>query len=49
MGHTSLPRLQKIAIQNCLTSAKSEEENAIVERIKKEINRHLRKLTNDNL
>ena len=37
-----------IGIQHCLTLAYSEEENAIVERMNKEINRHLRALTFDN-
>ena len=36
-------------IERCLTLAYSKEENAIVERFNKEINRHLRALTFDNL
>ena len=36
-------------IEQCLTLAYSTEENAIVERFNKEINRHLRALTFDNL
>ena len=34
---------------NCLTLAYSKEENAIVERMNKEVNRHLRALTFDNV
>ena len=40
--------LSLIGIQHCLTLAYSKEENAIVERMNKEINRHLRALTFDN-
>ena len=36
-------------IEQCLTLAYSKEENAIGERFNKEINRHLRALTFDNL
>ena len=36
-------------IEQCLTLAYSKEENAIVERFNKEINRHLRALTFDNI
>ena len=36
-------------IEQCLTLAYSKKENAIVERFNKEINRHLRALTFDNL
>ena len=35
-------------VQHCLTLVYSKEENAIVERMNKEINRHLRALTYDN-
>ena len=38
-----------IGVKNCLTLAYSKEENAIVERYNKDINRHLRALTYDNL
>ena len=41
--------LSLIGIQHCLTLAYSKEENAIVERMNKEINRHLTALTYDNL
>ena len=37
-----------IGVKHCLTLAYSKEENAIVERYNKEINRHLRTLTYDN-
>jgi transposase InsO family protein len=37
-----------IGTQHCLTLAYSKEENAIVERMNKEINRHLRALTFEN-
>ena len=37
-----------IGVKHCLTLAYSKEENAIVERYNKEINRHLRALTYDN-
>ena len=37
-----------IGVKECLTLAYSKEENAIVERYNKEINRHLRALTYDN-
>ena len=37
-----------IGVKHCLTLAYSKEENAIVERCNKEINRHLRALTYDN-
>ena len=37
-----------IGLKHCLTLAYSKEENAIVERYNKEINRHLRALTYDN-
>ena len=40
--------LAYIGIEHCLTLAYSKEENAIVERYNKEINRHLRALTFDN-
>ena len=40
--------LSLIGIQHCLTLAYSKEENALVERTNKEINRHLRALTIDN-
>ena len=36
------------SVQHCLTLVYSKEENAIVERMNKEINRHLRALTYDN-
>ena len=38
----------RVGIEQCLTLAYSKEENAIIERLK-EINRHLRALTFDNL
>ena len=41
--------LTLVGIAQCLTLAYSKEENAIVERFHKEINRHLRALTFDNL
>jgi transposase InsO family protein len=41
--------LALVGVQHCLTLAYSKEENAIVERMNKEINRHLRALTYDNL
>ena len=41
--------LALVGIEQCLTLAYSKEENAIVERFNKEINRHLRALTFDNL
>ena len=41
--------LAPVGIEQCLTLAYSKEENAIVERFNKEINRHLRALTFDNL
>jgi transposase InsO family protein len=41
--------LSLVGTQHCLTLAYSKEENAIVERCNKEINRHLRALTYDNL
>jgi transposase InsO family protein len=41
--------LALVSVQHCLTLAYSKEENAIVERMNKEINRHLRALTYDNL
>jgi hypothetical protein len=37
-----------VGTQRCLTLAYSKEENAIVERMNKEVNRHLRALTFDN-
>ena len=37
-----------IGVKHCLTLAYSKEENAIVERYNKKINRHLRALTYDN-
>ena len=37
-----------IGVKHCLTLAYSKEENAILERYNKEINRHLRALTYDN-
>jgi hypothetical protein len=41
--------LSLIGTQHCLTLAYSKEENALVERMNKEVNRHLRALTFDNL
>jgi hypothetical protein len=41
--------LALVGVQHCLTLAYSKEENAIVERMNKEINRHLRALTYGNL
>ena len=41
--------LTLVGVEQCLTLAYSEEENAIVERHNKEINRHLRALTFDNV
>jgi hypothetical protein len=41
--------LALVGVEHCLTWAYSKEENAIVERMNKEINRHLRALTYDNL
>ena len=41
--------LTLIGTQHCLTLAYSKEENAIVERMNKEVNRHLRALTFDNV
>ena len=41
--------LALIGVEHCLTLAYSKEENSIVERYNKEINRHLRALTFDNL
>ena len=41
--------LTLIGTQHCLTLAYSKEENAIVERMNKEVNRHLRAFTFDNL
>ena len=41
--------LSLIGIQHCLTLAYSKEENAIVERMNKEINRHIRALTYENV
>ena len=41
--------LALIGTQHCLTLAYSKEENAIVERMNKEVNRHLRALTYDNV
>ena len=41
--------LALVGVEHCLTLAYSKEENAIVERMNKEINRHLRALTYDNL
>ena len=38
-----------VGVQHCLTLSYSKEENAIVERYNKEINRHLRALTFENL
>ena len=40
--------LALVGVQHCLTLVYSKEENAIVERMNKEINRHLRALTYDN-
>ena len=40
--------LALVGVQHCLTLVYSKEENAIVERMNKEINRHLRALTFDN-
>ena len=41
--------LTLVGVEQCLTLAYSKEENAIVERYNKEINRHLRALTFDNV
>jgi hypothetical protein len=41
--------LSLVGTQHCLTLAYSKEENAIVERMNKEVNRHLRALTYDNV
>ena len=41
--------LALVGVEHCLTLAYSKEENAIVERYNKEINRHLRALTYDNI
>ena len=41
--------LALIGTKHCLTLAYSKEENALVERMNKEVNRHLRALTYDNL
>jgi transposase InsO family protein len=41
--------LSLIGTQHCLTLAYSKVENALVERMNKEVNRHLRALTFDNL
>ena len=41
--------LALVGINHCLTLSYSKEENAVVERFNKEINRHLRALTFDNL
>jgi transposase InsO family protein len=38
-----------VGTQHCLTLAYSKDENAIVERMNKEVNRHLRALTFDNV
>ena len=38
-----------VGVKHCLTLAYSKQENAIVERYNKEINRHLRALTFENL
>ena len=40
--------LLHVGVKHCLTLAYSKEENAIVERYNKEINRHLRALTFEN-
>ena len=40
--------LSFIGTRHCLTLAYSKEENTIVERMNKEINRHIRSLTYDN-
>jgi hypothetical protein len=40
--------LALVGVEHCLTLAYSKEENAIVERVIKEINRHLRALTYEN-
>lgn len=40
--------LALVGIEHCLTLAYSKQENAIVERVNKEINRHLRALTYEN-
>ena len=40
--------LSFVGTRHCLTLAYSKEENAIVERMSKEINRHIRSLTYDN-
>ena len=40
--------LALVGVEHCLTLAYSKEENAIVERVNKEINRHLRALTYEN-
>ena len=41
--------LALVGVEHCLTFAYSKQENSIVERFNKEINRHLRALTYDNL
>ena len=41
--------LALVGVEHCLTLAYSKQENAIVERFNKEINRHLRALTYENL
>ena len=41
--------LALVGVEHCLTLAYSKQENSIVERFNKEINRHLRALTYDNL
>ena len=41
--------LHLVGVKHCLTLAYSKQENAIVERYNKEINRHLRALTFENL
>ena len=41
--------LSLVGVQHCLTLAYSKQENSLVERMNKEINRHLRALTYENL
>lgn len=41
--------LELIGVHHCLTLAYSKEENAIIERMNKEVNRHLRALTSQSL
>ena len=41
--------LALVGVEHCLTLAYSKQENSIVERFNKEINRHIRALSYDNL